>query len=243
MRIKLTVAYDGTAYSGFQSQSNAPAVQDVLNGALADLFGAPVKTIGASRTDAGVHARGNVVIFDRETRIAPHRIAFALNTRLPEDIRIVGSEETEPDFHPLRIKGRKTYAYRILNRTFPDPVQRLYTFHYYYPLDAEKMNEAAGALIGEHDFASFCSAGFTGKTTVRTLFRSEVIREDDLITYWVEGNGFLYNMVRIIAGTLIRIGSGSLPPSSIEEILLARDRAAAADTAPAKGLTLEKIAY
>ena len=243
MRIKLTIAYDGTAYSGFQSQTNALAVQDVLNGALADLFGHPVKTIGASRTDTGVHARGNVAVFDIDTHILPGKIALALNARLPEDIRIVDSRQTADDFHPRYCDCVKTYSYRILNRRFPDPMLRLYTLHYYYDLDSDKMNEAAQFFVGEHDFASFCSAGFSGKSTVRTIFRSEVSREGDLITYTVSGNGFLYNMVRIIAGTLINVGCGKTAPEEIPSIIAARNRFLAGDTALAKGLTLEEIRY
>ena len=210
MRIRLTIAYDGTAYSGFQCQINATAIQDILNGALSDLFGQEIRTIGASRTDAGVHARGNVAVFDADTKIAPGKIAYALNARLPEDIRIVLSEEVPDTFHPRYTACEKTYTYKILNRRMPDPLLRLYTYHYYYPLDAEKMDRAAAYLVGEHDFASFCAAGFSGKSTVRTIYRSDVRKEGDLLTYTVRGNGFLYNMVRIIAGTLIRIGGGAL---------------------------------
>ncbi len=243
MRIRLTVAYDGTAYSGFQCQINAHAIQDVLNEAVSDLFGQEIRTIGASRTDAGVHARGNVAVFDADTRIAPGKIAYALNARLPEDIRIVCSEEVSPDFHPRYTDSEKTYTYRIFNRRMPDPLLRLYTLHYYYPLDAVKMDLAASFLIGEHDFASFCAAGFCGKSTVRTILRSDVVKEGDLLTYTVTGSGFLYNMVRIIAGTLIRIGGSSEDPAEMLRILEARDRNLAGDTALAKGLTLEEIRY
>ena len=243
MRIKLTVAYDGTAYSGYQSQTNAVAVQDVLEEALAGLFGVPVRTMGASRTDTGVHARGNVAAFDIETRIAPSKIAYALNTRLPEDIRIVSSEEVPGSFHPRFSPSVKTYTYRILNRRMPDPTMRLYTFHYYYPLDAEKMDAAIRHLIGEHDFASFCASGFTGHTTVRRITDASVRKDGDLITITVSGTGFLYNMVRIITGTLLRIGGSDLPADETVRILAAKNRGAAGDTAPAKGLTLESIRY
>ena len=243
MRIKLTIAYDGTAYSGFQSQTNALAVQDVLNRSLEDLFGHPVKTIGASRTDTGVHARGNVAVFDIDTHILPGKIALALNARLPEDIRIVDSREVPDDFHPRYCDCTKTYSYRILNRRFPDPMLRLYTLHYYYALDSDKMKEAALHFVGEHDFAGFCSAGYSGKSTVRTIYRSDVVREGDLITYTVNGKGFLYNMVRIITGTLISVGCGKIAPEEIPSIIAAKDRQLAGDTALAKGLTLEEICY
>ena len=243
MRILLQIAYDGTNYSGFQSQTNAVAIQDVLEDALSDLFGKKIRTAGASRTDTGVHARSNYAAFDVDTRIAPSKIAFALNARLPEDIRIMRSVEVSKDFHPRFSPCEKTYCYRIYNARFPDPLLRLYTLHYYYDLDAEKMNEAASYLVGPHDFASFCSAGYTGRSTVRTLYSSVVERDGDLITYTVTGDGFLYNMIRIIAGTLIRIGGSDLPAEEMLRVLEARDRAQAGDTALAKGLTLENIAY
>ncbi|MCI1722217.1 MAG: tRNA pseudouridine(38-40) synthase TruA [Lachnospiraceae bacterium] len=243
MRVKLTIAYDGTNYVGWQSQVNGIAIQDVVNQALSGLFGTEMKTIGASRTDTGVHAEGNVAVFDVETRIEVSKIAFALNARLPEDIRIVESKQVPDDFHPRFQKTVKTYEYHILNRTFPDPLLRLYAMHYYYPLDAGKMNEAAAFLVGEHDFASFCASGFSGKTTVRTIYRADVRREDDLIIFTIVGNGFLYNMVRIISGTLIQVGSGEIQPGEMKQILEARDRSAAGPTAIPKGLVLKKIEY
>ena len=243
MRVKLTIAYDGTNYVGWQSQVNGIAIQDVVNQALSGLFGTEMKTIGASRTDTGVHAEGNVAVFDVETRIEVSKIAFALNARLPEDIRIVESKQVPDDFHPRFQKTVKTYEYHILNRTFPDPLLRLYAMHYYYPLDAGKMNEAAAFLVGEHDFASFCASGFSGKTTVRTIYRADVRREDDLIIFTIVGNGFLYNMVRIISGTLIQAGSGEIQPGEMKQILEARDRSAAGPTAIPKGLVLKKIEY
>ena len=243
MRIRLTVAYDGTAYVGFQCQSNGTAVQDVLNLALSDLFACPVKTMGASRTDAGVHAEGNVVCFDIETRISPSRIAYALNARLPEDIRVVRSEQVADDFHPRFRKTVKTYEYRILNREHPDPLTRRTEMHFYYSLDSEKMNEAAAYLVGEHDFRSFCSSGFSSKTTVRTIYDCRVLRSGDRVTLSITGNGFLYNMVRIIAGTLIEVGAGKYEPEHVRDILEAKDRHAAGPTAIAKGLVLMRIEY
>lgn len=243
MRIMIRIAYDGTAYNGFQSQKNGVGVQDVLNGALRDLFGQPVKTISASRTDAGVHAEGNVCTFDIDTRIAPGKLAYALNARLPEDIRIVSSEMVPDSFHPRFQATIKTYAYRIINRPHPDPLTRHTEMHYYYALDADRMNAAAKYLIGEHDFRSFCAAGYSSKTTVRTICDARVERDGDRITFTVTGNGFLYNMVRIIAGTLIEIGAGKYPPEMMPAILDARDRDAAGPTAVAKGLVLLGIEY
>ena len=243
MRVKLIVAYDGTAYSGFQSQNNARAIQDVLEDALKALFKEKIKTIGASRTDAGVHARGNVAVFDVETKIEVSKIAYALNTYLPEDIKIMESTRCAHDFHPRYCDSRKTYIYRIFNAKINDPTRRLYTHHFYYPLNGDKMNEAAAMLVGEHDFASFCAAGYSGNSTVRTIYESCVERNGDEISYTVTGSGFLYNMVRIIAGTLIDIGNGRKEPWEMQEILKGKDRALAGDTAPTKGLMLMNIEY
>ncbi|MDO4620571.1 MAG: tRNA pseudouridine(38-40) synthase TruA [Lachnospiraceae bacterium] len=243
MRIRLQIAYDGTAYCGFQCQTNGVAVQDLVNQACTELFKTPIKTIGASRTDAGVHAEGNVAVFDAETRIDPSKIAFALNARLPEDIRIVKSDRVPDDWHPRFQSTIKTYEYRILNRVHPDPLSRHTEMHYYYPLDEKKMNEAAAFIEGEHDFASFCAAGYSSKTTVRTIYACRVIREGERVTIRITGNGFLYNMVRIIAGTLLEVGGGKYPPEHVKEILEAKNRSAAGPTAIAKGLVLMRIVY
>ena len=243
MRIRLRLAYDGTAYNGFQCQSNGVAVQDVLNRALHELFGHPVKTMGASRTDTGVHARDNVAAFDVETRIAPDKISYALNARLPEDIRVVSSDRVPDDWHPRFQDTIKTYEYHIINRRHPDPLTRNTEMHYYYPLDEIAMNRAASYFVGEHDFASFCASGYSSSTTVRRILRSEVVRDGDRIIFYITGTGFLYNMVRIIAGTLIEIGAGKYPPETIPEILEAKDRSKAGPTAVAKGLVLAEIRY
>lgn len=243
-RIKLIVAYDGTNYSGFQIQNNAPTIEGELKRFLTTLLQEEVELIGASRTDSGVHALGNVVVFDTDTRIPAEKISYALNVRLPEDIRIQNSCEVPPDWHPRYQSSIKTYEYRIYNRPFPNPVVRLYSHHVYWPLDTAKMAEAAKYLTGEHDFASFCSAGAQVQTTVRTIFEAGVQAEETgMITIRLKGNGFLYNMVRIIAGTLMEAGRGSLPPEQIRDILASCDRSKAGPTAPAKGLTLMGIQY
>lgn len=242
-RVRLTVAYDGTNYSGWQTQANSVAVQDVLNQHLSELLGENIETIGASRTDAGVHALGNVVIFDTNHRMPAEKISYALNTRLPEDIRIQKSEEVAPDFHPLAVTSIKTYEYKILNRKMPLPTWRNYAHFTYVPLDVEKMCKAAQYLIGEHDFKSFCGAGAQVKTTVRHVLDIHIKKEEDLITIRVTGKGFLYHMVRIIAGTLMEVGKGNYPPEYVKEILAARDREVAGPTAPARGLTLVRIQY
>lgn len=243
MRVKLIVAYDGTNYNGYQSQVNGTAVQDVLEKAIADLFGRQIRTLGASRTDTGVHAAGNVAVFDVDSPIEPSRIAFALNARLPQDIRILDSEKVPDDFHPRFQRTVKTYEYHILNRKFPDPLRRNTELHYYYALDADAMDEAARMLMGEHDFASFAAAGYSSKTTVREIYDAHVTREGDRVTFTITGTGFLYNMVRILAGTLIEIGAGKYAPEHMRTVLDARNRKAAGPTAPAKGLVLLKIQY
>lgn len=242
-RVKLTVAYDGTNYCGWQVQPNGLTIQQVLNKHLSELTGEQIETIGASRTDAGVHALGNVAVFDTNVRMPGEKFSYALNQRLPEDIRIEAAEEVSPDFHPRYVESEKTYEYKILNRRFPVPTQRFYTHFTYIPLDVDKMKSAAEYLLGEHDFKSFCGAGAQVKTTVRTIKNIEIIQEGDLITLRITGNGFLYNMVRIIAGTLMEVGGGVYPPEHVKEILDARDRKAAGPTAMARGLTLVKIEY
>lgn len=242
-RIKLTVAYDGTDYCGWQVQPNGMTVEEILNRELSALTGEEVKVIGASRTDAGVHAEGNVAVFDTETGIPAERIAYALNCRLPEDIVAVKSEEVPGDWHPRYQCSVKTYEYWILNREMPDPVCRRSTVHVSYPLNLGDMRTAAGYLKGEHDFKSFCSPHTEVKDTVRTVHSLEIEKEGDIITVRISGNGFLYNMVRIIVGTLINVGRGACPPEKVKEILEARDRRKAAATAPAKGLVLKHIRY
>ena len=239
-RIKLVVAYDGTAYHGWQVQPGAPTIEGELNRCLSGLLQEEIQVIGASRTDSGVHALCNVAVFDTNTRIPAEKISYALNQRLPEDIRVQSSEEVAADFHPRHCSSRKTYEYRIINRSFQLPTRRLYAHFTYVPLDVDKMRQAAAYLIGEHDFKSFCSAAAVVESTVRTIYDLTVEKEQDEIVIRVCGNGFLYNMVRIIAGTLMEAGRGNIEPQQVGEIVAARDRQAAGPTAPACGLTLVK---
>lgn len=243
-RIKLVVAYDGTNYCGWQLQPNGITVEEVLNQALSDLVGESVSVIGASRTDSGVHSKGNVAVFDTESRIPAEKICFAVNQRLPEDVRVQSSQEVPLTWHPRKQNCVKTYEYRIWNRKIDMPVGRLYAHFCYYDLDVERMKAAAEYLVGEHDFKSFCTARSPEEDTVRTIYSLTVDRDaDGLITIRVSGSGFLYNMVRIIAGTLLEVGMGMYPPERMEEILAARDRQAAGGTAPAKGLTMVGMEY
>ena len=242
-RVELIVAYDGTNYCGWQVQPNGVSVEEVLNRHLTELLGEPIRVTGASRTDSGVHALGNRAVFDTNARIPADKICFALNERLPADISVQGSRQVPDDFHPRRRNSRKTYEYRILTRKLPLPTRRFYSYFVYVPLDVEKMRQAASWLVGRHDFKSFCSSGSQVTDTVREIESIQIEREGDEIAVTVTGSGFLYNMVRIIVGTLLRIGMGAWPPERVREILAARDRMAAGPKAPARGLTLIGIAY
>ncbi len=244
MRVKLIVAYDGTNYCGWQVQPNGITIQEVINKTLSELLGEDIETIGASRTDSGVHSLGNVCVFDTNTRMPAEKISYALNQRLPEDIVVLDSCEVDAEFHPRFSKSRKTYEYRILNRRFRNPTRRLDTHFFHYPLDVDKMAEAASYFVGEHDFASFCASGSQSETTVRTIYSCTVEKdEEDIIHIRVCGNGFLYNMVRIIAGTLIKVGDGEIAPEEIKDIILAANRSKAGPTAPANGLTMIGLEY
>lgn len=248
-RVMLWVAYDGTAYSGFQVQNNAPTVEGELNRCLSKLLNEEIKVIGGSRTDAGVHALCNVAVFDTNAKIPAEKIAYAMNQRLSEDIRIQKSLEVAADFHPRHCDSRKTYEYRIMNGEFPLPTRRLYTYFTYIPLNVELMQEAAAYLVGEHDFKSFCSAGSQAESTVRIIYSLQVIRTAETgnkapeIIIRITGNGFLYNMVRIIAGTLMDAGKGAWEPEHMRDIIEAKDRKAAGPTAPACGLMLTNYEF
>lgn len=243
IRVKLIVAYDGTSYCGWQIQDNGITVEEVLNRELSALLNEDIKIIGASRTDSGVHALGNVAVFDTETRIPPEKISFALNQRLPEDIRIQNSCQVADDFHPRFCDTIKTYEYNIWNSRFPNPMVRLYSKFVYYNIDVDRMQRAADYLVGEHDFKSFCSTRTQVENTVRTVTEISFHREGNMITMRICGNGFLYNMVRIIMGTLLKCGMGMYEPEHVKEILDACDRSKAGPKAEACGLTLVGIDY
>ncbi len=275
-RIMLTIAYDGTDYVGWQMQPNGIAVEQVINKALSELLKEDIIIAGASRTDSGVHADGNVAVFDTETRIPADKICFALNQRLPKDIVCTSSCEVKPDFHPRHADCTKTYEYTIYNAVHPDPIKRRYSYFVYVPLDIDAMRQAAEYLKGEHDFASFCSAHAQVKTTVRNIYSLDIIQGDEInqgdgsliekennedkkeatdidgpqriyvshdIKIRISGNGFLYNMVRIIVGTLVKVGYHFYPPEYVKTILDACDRTKAGPKAPAEGLKLVKIEY
>lgn len=243
-RIRLVVAYDGTDYCGWQIQPNGITIEEVLNTTFKKLTGEDIHVIGASRTDSGVHALGNVAVFDTDSPIPPERMAYALNRKLPEDIVIVKSDEVPPNWHP-RYQDRvsKTYEYHIYNAPVPDPMKRRYSTFVSFPMDADKMREGAAYLTGEHDFVSFCNIRTNVENTVRTIDEIVIENSGSDITIRVTGNGFLYNMVRIIAGTLIRVGRGFYTPGKVKEILEAKQRTEAGVTAPPEGLTLLRIEF
>lgn len=237
------MAYDGTEYCGWQLQNNGITVEQVLNEALSETLGEEIRVIGASRTDSGVHARGNIAVFDTRARIPGEKIAFAVNQKLPNDVVVRKSEEVSREFHPRYRATVKTYEYVIYNDRHPDPLVRRYSHFCYQPLDVEKMQKGADYLIGRHDFASFCCARAQVLSTVRTIMDVQVLKEENTITIRIKGDGFLYNMVRMIAGVLMRVGVGFYPPEEVQNILDKRERGYARPTAPAQGLTLVKIEY
>lgn len=242
-RVFMRIAYDGTNYCGWQIQNNGITVEEVINRELSSLLKEDIHVIGASRTDSGVHALGNVAVFDTETRIPGEKISFALNQRLPDDIRVQESKEVAQDFHPRYCNSIKTYEYKILNRTFPMPTERLYSHFVYMKLDVDKMKEAAEYIVGEHDFKSFCSSHSQVENTVRTVYSIDIAKDGDMIKILIKGNGFLYNMVRIIVGTLMKVGLKVYPPEHVQEIIEAKDRGQAGQKVAACGLTLVRLEY
>ena len=242
-RILLTVSYDGTAYSGWQFQENAPSIQQELEKALQSALGVFTRVTGASRTDAGVHALGQRAHFDTCSTIPPEKFPFVLNRYLPPDIRVTAGLAVPSDFHARFQADGKLYTYRIHNAPHPSALYRNLTAHVPVALDDRLMHKAAQQLLGAHDFAAFAAAGGSAKTTVRTLDYLSVRREGAEIEMQVHGNAFLYNMVRIIAGTLIGVGQGKLPPDCLARALESKNRLDLGVTAPAHGLELTRVEY
>lgn len=242
-RVKLIVSYDGTNYCGWQIQPNGITIEEVLNKQLSRLLKEEIKVVGASRTDSGVHSLGNVAVFDTNTQIPAEKISYALNVSLPDDIVIQDSCEVDSEFHPRFTNSIKTYEYRILNSTFPRPELRFNTHFFHGKLDLEKMQEAGKYFVGIHDFKSFCSPKIEVLDTTREIYSLDIQKTEDVIKIRISGNGFLYNMVRIIVGTLIKVGMGKCLPEKIPEMLEAKKRGASGPTAPAKGLTMIGIQY
>lgn len=247
-RYKLLIAYDGSGFHGWQKQElpDAPAlrtVQGVMHDALVRLFKQPINLVGASRTDSGVHAHGQVAHFDAESRVPVQRMAMAINSRMPDDIEVRSAEEVSPAFDAIRCAVTKQYTYTIHNTERRPLGLRHMVHHYRHPLDADAMNAAADRLLGEHDFEGFSAAGHGRESTVRTIHRCEVKREGERVVITIEGNGFLWNMVRIIAGTLVEVGRSRFVPDRIDDILNTADRQLAGPTLPPQGLCLEWIRH
>ena len=242
-RILLTVEYDGTNYAGWQRQINGLAVQQVLEETLQKATKERIVVTGASRTDAGVHALGQAVHFDTESRIPPEKYPFVLNTMLPRDIRVHSGREVPEGFHARFMTCGKRYTYRIVNSRHASAIRRNTHVHVPLPLDLSPMQEAAKQLLGTHDYAAFQAAGGTAKTTIRTITSAELVQQGDEIILTVEGDAFLYNMVRIIAGTLIEIGLGRRSVNAFTEAYETLDRLSLGVTAPPQGLELTKVYY
>ena len=244
MRVKLVLEYDGTDFCGWQIQPEKRTVQEELERAIERLTGKRSGVVGSGRTDSGVHAKMQVAHFDTDfTSIPADRYASALDSVLPPDVKVLKSEAAEENFHARFSAKRKTYEYKIYYSAVERPLKERYAARVVVPLDAEKMNRACGYLIGEHDFRCFLASNSSVKDTVREIYSARVTTDGEDLTFTVCGNGFLYNMVRIIAGTLVKIGSGDIPPQAMAEIISKEDRSLAGKTMPAKGLTLKSVEY
>lgn len=242
--IRLTVAYDGTNYHGFQRQRPpVVAVQNVLEAKLETVFGDSIELAASGRTDAGVHAYGQVVNFFTDGRIPVERIPLAVNSLLPDDIVVLEAAEADFDFSARHSAKSKTYIYRIQRGSFPNPFTRNYAWYVGRPLDIHAMREALAMVLGTHDFTSFRASGGAPMSPVRTMYRAEIGEKGDLLEITIHGNGFLYHMVRNMVGTLVNVGLGRISVAGFREILEARDRKKASPTAPAQGLYLFSVEY
>lgn len=242
-RIRLIISYDGTAYVGWQTQKNGLSVQALLENAVLSVTSESVTVQGSGRTDSGVHARAQVAHFDTESRMPADKFSFALNTRLPHDIRVIHSEETTADFHSRFSAKHKEYRYTLYLSPHENVFLKRFALHVHTQPNADKMDKAATAFLGTHDLIAFKSTGTTIDNTVRTIFTSEWERKGPVWTYRVSGNGFLYNTVRIFVGTMLEIGNGTLPEDAIEQAFSSGNREMAGPTAPAHGLTLWRVTY
>lgn len=241
--IKLIMEYDGTNYHGWQIQKNAVTVQECIENAIKKLVGTRPKLSGCGRTDTGVHALNYVCSFKTESQISCDRLPYAINRFLPEDIVCKAAQEMPEDFDAHKSTVGKTYIYKIQNSQYPNVFQNNRAWYYRYDLDVEKMRKAAKSFLGTHDFIGFAAAGFTVKTTVRTINDINIEKDGDLIVISISGNGFLYNMVRIIAGTLVFVGNGKIDGEKMDEIIASCDRKRAGITAPPHGLYLSEVYY
>ncbi len=243
-KFKILMEYEGTRYQGWKSQLNGLVIQDVLQKKLKKITKKKTNVIASGRTDAGVHAEGQVAHFQTTSTMKLQEFLKALNSLLPPDIVVKKVEEAKPDFHAQKSATRKTYRYTILNRDYPSALQGRLAHYIATPtLDVTAMRKAARCLVGRKDFKSFQSSGCTAKSTLREIYRLSIAKEDDFIRITVDGSGFLKYMVRIIVGTLIEIGWSKLPPEQMQVILKSKDRRMAGPTAPSRGLCLVKVVY
>lgn len=241
--IKLVLEYDGTRFLGFQKQRRGRTVQRELEKALFRILRERVRMSQSSRTDSGVHARGQVINFQTRKTIPLYNLRRALNTYLPADLAVRDAAEVDPEFHARFNAKRKIYKYLVLTGSVNFPLTRLYAYHYTHPLNVPVMKKGAALLVGKHDFRSFQTEADDEKNSVRTIYRVAVTEKKPFITFTVEGDGFLYNMVRSIVGTLLLLGRGKITPEQLKKIIEGRDRRLAGPTAPPQGLTLEKVIY
>ncbi|MBC8534132.1 tRNA pseudouridine(38-40) synthase TruA [Yeguia hominis] len=240
----LMIGYDGAAYHGWQVQQNARAVQEVFQEALQNVLGERPDIKGCSRTDTGVHAREYGISFRTAHRIPCHRLVFALNRFLPPDMAVFSCREMPEDFHARYSCKGKEYVYEIWNSEIRSPFLEGRALHYRYPMDAALLQKAATCYLGKHDFTSFCTVDKRERRNMeRTVTRAEVVRSGEMVSFTVSADGFLYNMVRIMTGTLLRVAQGKISPEDLPQILAAKDRKAAGPTAPACGLYLNKVFY
>ena len=241
--IKLIIEYEGTAYSGWQSQDNATGIQEVIEKAIKKTTGEKVKLLAAGRTDAKVHAKGQVANFYTSSKIPGERFKLSLNIKLPDDIKIIESEEVDSDFHSRFSATKKRYRYIIYNGITPRPLYRNFSYHVHRPLDLKEMRKSIKYFIGEKDFRSFMGRSSVVHTTVKEIYSMEIIENGEFIEIVVEGKSFLKNMIRIIVGTLVYVGIGRIKSEDVEKIIEGRKRRLAGPTAPPQGLFLEKVYY
>jgi tRNA pseudouridine38-40 synthase len=240
---RIILQYDGTAYHGWQVQPRGATIQGELEAVLGRMAGDPVRVEGAGRTDAGVHALGQVAAFHFQTRMTAGEMTRALNSQLPRDIRVVRTDEVAPEFHPRFHAVDKVYYYQVFTGEVISPFLHPHAHHHRGTLDTGRMREAAGHFLGTHDFSAFCAADSEVRDKVRTVLAAELFHQGDLQVFVVQASGFLKQMVRTMVGTLIEVGRGKVEPAEVERIIGSADRAEAGPTAPARGLFLYRVNY
>ncbi len=242
-RLLVTIRYDGSAYHGYQVQNNALTVQEVFQNAVEKVFGKRLDVKGCSRTDSGVHANMYCISFDTDMNISTESVILALNTYLPDDIAAFDCKEVSFDFHPRYNCKSKEYLYKIYNGKYRNPFYSKYSLWYRWELDAEYLNKEAQAFVGKYDYLGFCSVKSDVEDSVREIYSCRVWREGDFVYFKVCGDGFLYNMVRIMVGTLLFISEGKIKSGELQSVILSKNRKKAGKTAPPQGLYLNKVSY